>query len=166
MGSIENYTKLCTIEIDLSHLPLSSRPKYFGRGNFYRLEYDIILLFGLTELKAMVSWKQDVGLLLFLLHSLFTYGVSSGCGATERSENHIWSRYYKRWPLLACNISMKLSIAHGSILTFLSYVHLQFDSSNSLTWESVYRASQVYMNVRSTETFDQPQLAETPWLFP
>jgi hypothetical protein len=51
---------------------LSSRPKYFGRGSFYRLEYDIILLFGLTELKAMVAWKQGVGLLLVLLYSLFT----------------------------------------------------------------------------------------------
>jgi hypothetical protein len=72
MGSIENYTKLCTIEIDLSHLPLSFRPKYFGRGSFYRLEYDIILLFGLTELKAMVAWKQDVGLLLFFV-AFFIY---------------------------------------------------------------------------------------------
>ena len=62
--STENYTKLCTIEIDLSHLPLSPRSKASGGGNFYRLDYDIVLLFGLTELKAVIAWKQNVGFLL------------------------------------------------------------------------------------------------------
>ena len=71
MGSTENYTKLCTIKIDLSRLPLSSRPKYFGKGSFYRLEYDIILLFGLTELKTLVAWKQNVGLFLVLISLSF-----------------------------------------------------------------------------------------------
>jgi hypothetical protein len=56
---IDNYTKLCTIEVDLSHLPL--RPKYSGGGPIYRLDYDIVLLFGLTELQAMLAWKENVG---------------------------------------------------------------------------------------------------------
>jgi len=60
-GSIDNYTKLCTIEVDLSHLPLSPRPKYSGAGKIYRIDYDIVLLFGLTELQAMLAWKEDVG---------------------------------------------------------------------------------------------------------
>ena len=34
-----------------------------GEGTFYRFEYDIVLLFGLTELEAKVAWKEDVGLL-------------------------------------------------------------------------------------------------------
>ncbi|KIM40828.1 hypothetical protein M413DRAFT_27965 [Hebeloma cylindrosporum] len=55
----QNYTKLCTIEIDLSHLPLPRQPKYFGRGTFYPIDYDIILLFRLTGLQAMIAWKQD-----------------------------------------------------------------------------------------------------------
>jgi hypothetical protein len=33
IASIDNYTELCTIEADLSHLPLSPRPKYsWGRN--------------------------------------------------------------------------------------------------------------------------------------
>ena len=58
--------------MDLSYLPLSLRSNFSGEGTYYRLDYDIILLFGLTELKAMVAWKEDVGPLLLLFHaSLF-----------------------------------------------------------------------------------------------
>ncbi|PPR01388.1 hypothetical protein CVT24_006226 [Panaeolus cyanescens] len=54
----KNYTKLCTIEVDLSHLPLQPRTRP-GGGTYYRLDYDIVLLFGLTELKALVAWKEN-----------------------------------------------------------------------------------------------------------
>ena len=60
-GSIDNYTQLCTIEVDLSHIPLSPRPKYSGAGTIYSINYDIVLLFGLTELQAMLTWKENVG---------------------------------------------------------------------------------------------------------
>jgi len=53
-----NYTKLCTIEADLSRLPLLPKPKASGKGSFYRVDYDIVLLFGMTELKAQVAWKE------------------------------------------------------------------------------------------------------------
>ena len=56
----DRYTKLCTIEIDLSHLPLSPRTKPAAAGVYYRLDYEIVLQFGLTELKAQVAWKEDV----------------------------------------------------------------------------------------------------------
>ena len=56
----ENYTKLCTIDIDLSRVPLTPRTKINGGGSFYRLDYDIVLLFGLTELKAHIAWKENV----------------------------------------------------------------------------------------------------------
>ena len=61
-ASIDNYTELCTIEVDLSHLPLSPRPKHSGNGNFYDVDFDIVLLFGLTEFKAAIAWKENVGL--------------------------------------------------------------------------------------------------------
>lgn len=54
----ENYTKLCTIEADLSHLPLTAQRKSLGVGTFYRLDYDLVLLFGLTEMKAQVIYKE------------------------------------------------------------------------------------------------------------
>lgn len=31
-----------------------------GWGKCYRVEFDIVLLFGLTELKAQVAWKEGV----------------------------------------------------------------------------------------------------------
>jgi hypothetical protein len=71
IGSVENYTKLCTIEVDLSQLPLSPRLRSSGQGIFYHVDYDIVLLFGLTELKAMVAWKENVGPVL--VHCIHFY---------------------------------------------------------------------------------------------
>ena len=72
MRNIENYTSLCTIEVDLSHLPLPPLSKPSGEGIYYHLDLDVILLFGLTELKAMVAWKESVSPVLVLLHPIFT----------------------------------------------------------------------------------------------
>jgi hypothetical protein len=54
---------LCTIEADLSRVPLIPRPKASGQGNFYRVDYDIVLLFGMTELNAQIAWKENVSYL-------------------------------------------------------------------------------------------------------
>ena len=52
--------KLCTIEADLSRVPILPQPKFTGKGSFYRVRYDIILLFGMTELKAQIAWTEKV----------------------------------------------------------------------------------------------------------
>ena len=57
---------LCTIEADLSQVTVT-QPNTTGKGSFYRIDYDIILLFGLTELKAQVAWKENVSGLHMLL---------------------------------------------------------------------------------------------------
>jgi hypothetical protein len=88
IASIDNYTVLCTIETDLSHLPLSPQPKYSGKGNFYKVKYDVVLLFGLTEFKAAVAWKENVGVLM-VPWIKFLLTVLSGCRTTESSEDHI-----------------------------------------------------------------------------
>ena len=59
-ASVANYTKLCSIEADLSHLPLTAQKKSSGPGNFYRLDYNLVLLFGLTEMKAQVVYMEKV----------------------------------------------------------------------------------------------------------
>ena len=51
---------LCTIEADLSRAPLFTQPKATGQGTFYTVNHDIILLFGMTELKAQVAWTENV----------------------------------------------------------------------------------------------------------
>ncbi|KIJ04959.1 hypothetical protein PAXINDRAFT_21761 [Paxillus involutus ATCC 200175] len=54
-----SFTKLCTVIADTSKLinSMSPRPSLNG-GIYYRLDIDVILLFGLTELKAQISWNH------------------------------------------------------------------------------------------------------------
>ena len=53
----ENYSKLCTIEADLS---LVIQRKVKGFRSYYTVHFDIVLLFGMTELKAQIAWKENV----------------------------------------------------------------------------------------------------------
>ena len=64
---LDNYTKLCTIEADLSQAVVTE-PKAKGKGSVYKIYFDIILLFGKTELKAQVAWKENVSDLHILFH--------------------------------------------------------------------------------------------------
>ena len=51
------------MEADVSEFKKSIPPR-INRENFlsyYKLQYDVIILFGLTELKAQIAWKEDVG---------------------------------------------------------------------------------------------------------
>ena len=68
----DNYAKICSIEVDLSHISLIPRYKGNGeRGQYFRLDYDLVLLFGLTELKAQVAWKEGVRVVHPLLDFIF-----------------------------------------------------------------------------------------------
>ena len=60
--ALDNYTKLCSIEVDLNHLRyMADQFKKIGpEGAYYRFHYKLILLFGLSELKAVFSWKENV----------------------------------------------------------------------------------------------------------
>ena len=50
----DKFETLCYVKADISTAPYTS---HFTTGNVgYKREYDIILLVGLTELKAQVSW--------------------------------------------------------------------------------------------------------------
>ncbi|KAF8901908.1 hypothetical protein CPB84DRAFT_1708063 [Gymnopilus junonius] len=55
----KNYTHICTIITNLSHLPLERKVGH-SRKPFYQVYFDIVLQFGLTEMKAQVAW-QDMG---------------------------------------------------------------------------------------------------------
>ena len=37
-----------------------TQPKVIGEGSYYRAKFDIILLFGTTELKAQLAWEENV----------------------------------------------------------------------------------------------------------
>ncbi|KAF8840351.1 hypothetical protein BDN67DRAFT_903748 [Paxillus ammoniavirescens] len=55
------FTDMCTVIADTSKLIYSMSPRQsLNGGIYYRLDIDVILLFGLTELKAQISWKHGV----------------------------------------------------------------------------------------------------------
>lgn len=57
----EKFPVLCTIEADTSGIARALQPRYGPSGNsYFYMEYDIVLLFGLTEMKAQISWKENV----------------------------------------------------------------------------------------------------------
>lgn len=65
------YKKLCTIEMDLSHLPLRPSDKVEGTGDFFYLEYGYILHFSAVELKAQISWVEDVSFSFYTFCAFF-----------------------------------------------------------------------------------------------
>ncbi|KAJ3530024.1 hypothetical protein NMY22_g8745 [Coprinellus aureogranulatus] len=56
----ENYIKLCTIGVDVSHLPIKSRPKENGgTGTYWRVDLTYVLCFSAVELRAHVAWIEE-----------------------------------------------------------------------------------------------------------
>ncbi|KAG5636036.1 hypothetical protein H0H81_009309 [Sphagnurus paluster] len=54
------FTTLCTIEADTKIASFDLKPKLNAKQQeYFQLDFDIILSFGLTELKAQIAWKQD-----------------------------------------------------------------------------------------------------------
>ncbi|KIM71905.1 hypothetical protein PILCRDRAFT_93667 [Piloderma croceum F 1598] len=54
------FATLCTVEADTSQLINATRP-HRGQGGvlFYEQIFSVVLLFGLTELKAQLCWMED-----------------------------------------------------------------------------------------------------------
>lgn len=56
----EMYTTLCYVGADTSLISKNLQPRRSSAGKtHYALEFEIILLFGLTELKAQIAWKEE-----------------------------------------------------------------------------------------------------------
>ena len=57
----DKFTTLCNVRADTSKLARKLSPKRSKDGiTYYAIDVKIILLFGLTELKAQVSWIEEV----------------------------------------------------------------------------------------------------------
>ena len=59
---LELYSKLCTIEVDLSHLWNTSSVQTVetGSGVYYKVDYELVMLFGGTEIEAQLCWTENV----------------------------------------------------------------------------------------------------------
>jgi hypothetical protein len=67
-----SFSTLCTIHTDLSELSRTLRPKQsaLDQSDYYLVDFEVILLFGQTELKAQICWKHKVRALFSLIHFL------------------------------------------------------------------------------------------------
>jgi len=55
----DKFPSLCTVEADISNVLKSIQPRHGPQGIYYRQDFDIVLLFGMTELKAQLSWIEN-----------------------------------------------------------------------------------------------------------
>jgi hypothetical protein len=54
------FSNLCTVHADTSQVSKTLSPRRgFAGLQFYRQQFSIVLMFGLTELQAQISWKED-----------------------------------------------------------------------------------------------------------
>ncbi|KAG2126241.1 hypothetical protein DEU56DRAFT_557062 [Suillus clintonianus] len=55
-----SFSTLCTIHADLRELSRTLRPQRsaINQSEYYKIEFDVVILFGHTELKAQISWKE------------------------------------------------------------------------------------------------------------
>lgn len=59
-SSPANFHDIFTVHADLSGLVERLEARTGPQGTYYEVEYDIIILFGLTEFKAQYAWIEDV----------------------------------------------------------------------------------------------------------
>ena len=66
-SQVDKFQMLCCVEANISSAPYTSRRVMENTG--YAREYDIILLVGLTELKAQICW-EDAAVRVHIVHIL------------------------------------------------------------------------------------------------
>ena len=98
--STARFVDLCEITADVTKVKNSIQREYNPRGGvpFYQLKFDVVLLFGLTELKAQIAWIENVRCLLPFPMTKYLWRCATGSGETVR-----WWRTWQTtclfWPL-------------------------------------------------------------------
>jgi len=70
-GGKDKFQMLCHVKADISSAPYTA--KYVGPGKIgYMRRHDVILLVGLTELKAQVAWTDSKTVRGYLVRSVRT----------------------------------------------------------------------------------------------
>lgn len=56
----DDYSQYCRVTADTSVVAKSLKPRRCSDGTYYyQLSYDVVMLFGMTELKAQLAWMED-----------------------------------------------------------------------------------------------------------
>ncbi|PFH48911.1 hypothetical protein AMATHDRAFT_5380 [Amanita thiersii Skay4041] len=55
----EMFSNICEIVADVSPVKRFLSQQYDQSARFYRIDYEVVLLFGHTELKAQIAWKEN-----------------------------------------------------------------------------------------------------------
>ncbi|KAM6502887.1 hypothetical protein JOM56_002864 [Amanita muscaria] len=55
-----SFQDACTIQADMSHIKQNMKLTKNGTKLFYKLNLEVVVLLGFTELKAYVTWKENV----------------------------------------------------------------------------------------------------------
>ncbi|THH13132.1 hypothetical protein EW146_g7051 [Bondarzewia mesenterica] len=84
---LDRFSVLCGISADLFGVP--RRPIRGSRGTYYQQDFDIVLSFGLTELKAHLSWTENVRLISIMSDLGFT-SLNGLPGHQEKFYRNIW----------------------------------------------------------------------------
>jgi hypothetical protein len=77
-GDVE---KLCTVSADMSAISRSAKQKHSTKtgSTYYESQFDIVLLLGLTEIKAQLCWKENVSyvsiVISYILNTMDFVGV-------------------------------------------------------------------------------------------
>jgi len=68
-SSPASFSTLCTIHPEMSELLRTLHPKRsaLDQSDYYDIGFEVVMLFGLTELKAQISWKHKVCALFSLI---------------------------------------------------------------------------------------------------
>ena len=62
----DNYEYLCTINASDPGLQIRlSRQRNRNGRTFYKLKFDVVISFGLNEMKAQIAWRENVKIRLF-----------------------------------------------------------------------------------------------------
>jgi hypothetical protein len=71
-GLTEQFFNVCSITADLSALEaeLQPQPSLNGFPRHYELYFEVVILFGLTELKAQVEWLENVRICIHIYSGL------------------------------------------------------------------------------------------------
>lgn len=117
------FTKLCIVEMDLSHIPLYPRSKTNGApGTFYYLGYDLVLFFSSVEMRAQIAWEEDVsGLLSFALSDRLLNSPPKHVGRREEEsrEDRLRPRYHDG---LNNGVTRRFAAQARTVLVYLIYL--------------------------------------------